>query len=171
MLWPLGATSPLRLGVDLMALPSLFSHTTRVRAEASLGLSDEFGLRIPCNFDIEMVRNGPFYMEGAICLDYHPMGWPLCISLSLAQVGILANHPWEEKASFYFLNEMAIAWDWQTRWGLYFRPQIVIRDPNRMFEMEYKELSELFSRFAMVRFSCLVGWSFYIGPSIGDEDM
>ncbi|HZJ88730.1 MAG TPA: hypothetical protein VFC80_06220 [Sphaerochaeta sp.] len=155
----------LSLSLDVMALESCFYDTALLRTEVAFELDEEFSLRVPLSCHWERERGGPFFIEGAICLDYHFFRWPLCVSLSLAQMGVVGNHPWEEGVCVHFLNEIALAWDWYVGPALLVRPAVIIRDPNRLYEAEYEELQALFSHYPSLRFSLAVGWVFDLSQS------
>lgn len=63
---------------------------------------------------------------------------------------------------------MAIGWQFQIPPSLIVKPSVVIKDPNRVLTEEYEELQSLFTRFPMVRFALLVGWTFPV-PSSKDS--
>lgn len=170
MMTPLSGREGLSVSLDLVSAESFFYDTAHLRIDLGLDLTEEFGLRMPFTVIAERVRGGPYYLEGGIFLDYHPLGWPLFISLSLAQVGVLGNHPWEDDPSVLFLNEMAIGWRFAIPPGFVLIPMVVIRDPNRVFGGEYAEFEDIFAHFAMVRCSLLFGWTFPVGqPRAGQQ--
>lgn len=162
-LLPLGAREGITVAVDLAALESFFYDTAHLRLDATLDLSDEFGLRLPLTIVAERIRNAPYWIEAGVYLDYHPLGWPFFISLSLAQVGVCGNHRFKDGLSTLFLNEMAFGWTIAIPPAFRLTPMVILRDPNRLFEDEYAELADLFSHFAVVRLSLLFGWTFPVG--------
>jgi hypothetical protein len=55
---------------------------------------------------------------------------------------------------------MAFGWTITPYKGLRVEPRVILRDPNGVFSSAYNTLSLRFSRFPMIRFSLLVGWTF-----------
>lgn len=156
------------VAIDLCSLDSLAFDTAIIRLEASLEVTPEFSLSMPLTLTAERYRGGVQSWETGLFLQYHPLSWDAFLSLSLMQVALLANHPYEEEPQVQFLNEMAIGWQFQIPPSLIVKPSVVIKDPNRVLTEEYEELQSLFTRFPMVRFALLVGWTFPV-PSSKDS--
>lgn len=146
--------------LDLCSIDSVFADTALVRMQVSLSITDEFGLGIPLSLVAERVGGAPMLWETGLFLEYHPLSSGLFLSLSLMQVALLSNHPYEEEPQVLFLNEMAFGWEFSVPPSFVVTPCLVIKDPNRIFIEEYEQLGSLFSRFPMVRFALLVGWRF-----------
>lgn len=151
--------------VDLRSLESLVLDTAQVRIEATVTLTGEFSLSIPVSLVAERHRGAVQCWETGLFLQYHPLSYDLFISLSLMQVALLANHPYEEGPQFLFLNEMAVGWQFSVPPSIVIKPCLVIKDPHKVFVQEYEELGALFSQFPMVRFALLVGWKFPVPSS------
>jgi len=155
----------LAFSLDLCSLDSLAFDTAIVRLEASLEVTPEFSLSMPLSLTAERYQGGAQSWETGLFLQYHPLSWDLFLSLSLMQVALLANHPYEEEPQVLFLNEMAIGWQFSLPPSFIVKPSVVIKDPNRVLTEEYEELQSLFTRFPMVRFALLVGWTFPVPSS------
>ncbi|MCK9549084.1 MAG: hypothetical protein RBS49_02615 [Sphaerochaeta sp.] len=162
-LMPLVAREGLAVAVDLGSFESILFDTAHLSIDLTLDLNEEFALRLPITMTAERVYDGPWYLEGGIFLNYHPLGWPLFISLSLAQVGVLINARWEEEPAVLFLNEMAVGWHFSIPPAIVLVPMVIIRDPNRVFEGEYAQMVDIFAHYPMVRCSLLFGWTFPVG--------
>lgn len=160
---PVWAASLLSVGFDVMACDVLFSESATLRLDTTLELSEEFSLRLPVTVTLHRQVGGPYWIEGGIFLDYHLCGWPLHLSLSLAQVGVVGRSPYADTNQVFFLNEMGVGWPFILPSGLVIEPRLTIRDPNRAFSEEYESLTELFSDYRMVRFALLIGWAFPVG--------
>lgn len=169
-LLPLGARAGLSVAADLVSAESLFFDTAHLRMDVCLDLTEEFGLRLPITVTAERIKGGPYWVEGGIFLDYHPLGWPLFLSLSLAQVGVLDDRRAGDEPRVLFLNEMAVGWAFAIPPGFVLTPMVIIRDPNRVFEGEYAEMGDIFTHYPMVRCSLLFGWTFPVGqPKAGQQ--
>ncbi len=148
------------VSLDLCSFDSLFNETALIRMETSLQVSSEFGLSIPLTLTAERLRGGVQSWETGVFLQYHPLGWDLFLSLSLVQVALLANHPYEQGPQLRFLHEMAIGWRFSLPSSIVLKPSLIIKDPYHDLHVEYEELQSLFTRFPMVRFALFVGWTF-----------
>ena len=155
----------LAVSLDLCSLDSLAYDTAIVRMEAALDVTPEFSLSMPLTLTAERYLGGVQLWETGVFLQYHPLGWDLFLSLSLMQVSFLANHPYEDGMQLLFLNEMAVGWQFSFPPSIVVIPSVIIKDPNHILTEEYGTLQSLFTRFPMVRFALLVGWTFPVPSS------
>lgn len=164
-LMPLGAREGLSVAIDLGSIESFFFDTAHLRLEVAWDITEEFGLRLPVTLTAEWLKGDPYYLEAGLFIDYYPLGWPFFLSLSLAQVGVLGNQRGEDDPAVLFLNEMAVGWKFSIPPGFVLTPMVIVCDPNRVFEGEYAEMGDIFTRFPMVRCALLFGWTFPVGHS------
>ena len=156
-----GAGPTMYCSVDGALIDALWEETVLARVELGLTLDEQFALRIPIGLAAERERGGPRLLESGLFLDYYPLDCGLHLTVSLIQVGFLFNDWYDdEEESLRFLNEMAIGWTITPYRGLRVEPRVIIRDPNGVFSSAYKTLSLRFTRYPMIRFSLLLGWSF-----------
>ncbi|MBZ4673363.1 MAG: hypothetical protein JG773_332 [Spirochaeta sp.] len=156
-----GAGPTLYYSVDSTLIDALWTETILARADVGLSLDEQFALRLPLSLAAEREVGGPRLLETGLFLDYYPLECGLHLSVSLIQVGFLFNDWYDdEEESLRFLNEMAFGWTINPYKGLRIEPRVIIRDPNGVFSSAYKTLSLRFSRYPMIRFSLLFGWSF-----------
>jgi len=156
-----GAGPSLYWSVDGALIDALWKETVHARVELGLSLDEQFSLRLPLSLTAEREVGGPRLLETGLFLDYYPLDCGLHLTVSLIQVGFLFNDWYDdEEDSLRFLNEMAFGWTITPYKGLRIEPRVIIRDPNGVFSSAYKTLSLRFSRYPMIRFSLLLGWSF-----------
>ncbi|MGH0052830.1 MAG: hypothetical protein ACQ5SW_05530 [Sphaerochaetaceae bacterium] len=158
---PLFAGPSLFCTVDGSTVDALWEETLLARVEVGISLDEQFSLRLPLGFTVELESGGVRLLETGLFLDYYPLQCGLHLSLSLMQVGFLFNDWYGEgEDALTFLNELAFGWTFTPWKGLRLEPTLILRDPNGVFEDAYKTLSLRFSHFPMTRFSLLVGWTF-----------
>ncbi len=161
-----GADHTLFCAVDGAVIDALWEETVLARVEIGLSLDEQFSLRFPISLTAEREIGGPRLLESGLFLDYYPMDCGLYLSVSLIQVGALFNDWYDDgEDSFTFLNEMVFGWSIDPYKGLRIEPRVILRDPNGVFDSAYNTLSLRFSRFPMIRFSLLVGWTFPLGQT------
>ncbi|MDN5332827.1 hypothetical protein DYP60_01660 [Sphaerochaeta halotolerans] len=156
-----GAGHSLFCAVDSTLIDALWEETVLARVEVGLSLDEQFALRLPISLAAEREIGGPRLLESGLFLDYYPLDCGLHLTVSLIQVGFLFNDWYDDKEDpLTFLNEMAFGWTITPYKGLRVEPRVILRDPNGVFSSAYNTLSLRFSRFPMIRFSLLVGWTF-----------
>lgn len=156
--------------VDAASLDVLIHDTLISRIEVGVNIDQQFSFRIPFNMTMEMESGGSSFLETGIFLDYHPLKNGLHISISLIQIGVLVNDWYEDNEGPYkFLNEVVFGWSFNPVSNLIIQPRLIICDPNGIHTDEYEALSLRFSRFPLIRFSLMVGWSFPIDDQKTEE--
>nr|WP_319472749.1 hypothetical protein [uncultured Sphaerochaeta sp.] len=156
-----GADPSIFCSADSALIDALWEETVLAHVEVGLFLDDQFALRLPLSLAAEREIGGPRLLETGLFLDYYPLDCGLHLAVSLIQIGFLFNDWYDdEEDSLRFLNEIAFGWTITPYSRLRIEPRVTIRDPNGVFSSAYQSLSLRFSRYPMIRFSLLVGWSF-----------
>lgn len=167
-LLPLAAEQQLlSITTDVFALEGLVKDTISIRSVCSFVLTDDFGLSFPVTCTYEKEIGGTSLLQAGLLLTYRPFRNSWFLGVSLSQIGILIRDAYqEEEKRLQFLNEMIFGWTYRLPNGLTIEPQIIIADPNGVFNSSYQELQTRFSYFPMTRISLLLGWSFGIGDEV-----
>lgn len=145
--------------VDLGFIQDLLLSHKSLQAGVGLRLytDGDFQLRLPLNLSLKGKKVG---IEGALCAVYYPFTKGFYVSLSMIDLGFIADMS-RKSSSMLILNEIEAGWTFEINEKFFAEAGICMRDPSGTFSSEYEKIRGVFDSYTRFRVRIAGGYRFF----------